>query len=261
MVHAHFVPAPAWIRRMPHGRRAMARPSALAAAGLQCSNHCYISYRRPHTSSRSRCGCFPLHMAGAHVVGKDVRCACQCLKSIGKILSDRECTPVNAFWPPILWSPLFRADPASSFIDEARNLRSEWLEHFRNRDGFEPRTIFLCASRWANEKRILEIFPCIPEDCGLVIVGDGTSMYSDQVATSSAEPIERDPDTGKIVRRPPPQHGILALRKMLNATDLRIAYQACDVFVSASAFETLGNTIIESLCSGTLLLCSPHRVT
>eukprot|EP00946_MAST-07B_sp_MAST-7B-sp1_P005029 g5029.t1 len=180
-------------------------------------------------------------------------------KVFGKILSDRECTPVNAYWPPILWSPLFRADPDSSFVEEARNLRSEWLDHFRNRDGFEPRTIFLCASRWANEKRILEIFPCIPEGCGLVIVGDGTSMYSDQVATSSAEPIERDPDTGKIVRRPPPQRGILALRKMLNATDLRIAYQACDVFVSASAFETLGNTIIESLCSGTPVAVQPAQ--
>ena len=83
-------------------------------------------------------------------------------------------------------------------------------------------------------------------------------MYSDQVATSSAEPIERDPDTGKIIKRPPPQHGILALRKMLNATDLRIAYQACDVFVS-SAFETLGNTIIESLCSGTPVAVQPAQ--
>ena len=34
---------------------------------------------------------------------------------------------------------------------------------------------------------------------------------------------------------------------------LRIAYQACDVFVSASDFETLGNTVVESLCSGTPL--------
>ena len=142
----------------------------------------------PHTSSRSRRRLLSapqrVHMWSAKMC--DVHASVS--KVFGKILSDRECTPVNAFWPPILWSPLFRADPASSFIDEARNLRSEWLEHFRNRDGFEPRTIFLCASRWANEKRILEIFPCIPEDCGLVIVGDGTSMYSDQVATSPAEP-------------------------------------------------------------------------
>ena len=180
-------------------------------------------------------------------------------KVFGKILSDRENTPVNAYWPPILWSPLFRGDPSMAYVDEARELRADWLAHFRDRDGFEPRTIFLCASRWANEKRILEIFPCIPDGCGLVVVGDGTSMYSDQVATSSTEPLERHPDTGKVMRRPPPQRGILALRKMLNAIDLRIAYQACDVFVSASAFETLGNTIIEALCSGTPVAVQPAQ--
>ena len=46
---------------------------------------------------------------------------------------------------------------------------------------------------------------------------------------------------------------------MLNAVQLRTAYQACDVFVSASNFETLGNTIIESICSGTPVAVQPEQ--
>ena len=82
----------------------------------------------PHTESFKTAAAFH-SMAGAR--GRqmcDVHASVS--KVFGKILSDRECTPVNAFWPPILWSPLFRADPASSFIDEARNLRDEWPNTF-----------------------------------------------------------------------------------------------------------------------------------
>jgi len=46
---------------------------------------------------------------------------------------------------------------------------------------------------------------------------------------------------------------------MLGATELRLAYTAADLTVSASSFETLGNTIVESLCSGTPVAVEPAQ--
>ena len=46
---------------------------------------------------------------------------------------------------------------------------------------------------------------------------------------------------------------------MLDAASLRTAYAAADLFVSASDFETLGNTIVESWCAGTPVAVQPKQ--
>mmetsp|Transcript_3153 Transcript_3153/g.8999 ORF Transcript_3153/g.8999 Transcript_3153/m.8999 type:complete len:526 (-) Transcript_3153:1622-3199(-) len=149
-------------------------------------------------------------------------------KTFGDILRQRERVTVEAVWPPILWSKSFRDAPAT-YAGEARALRKEWEAQL----GFKPKTCFLYAGRWSSEKRIHKLFPTIPDDCALVVVGDGSSDYAEQIATS------------KLPRN------VLLRRKMLGAEELRLAYAAADVFVSASHFETLGNTLIESWCAGT----------
>ena len=55
------------------------------------------------------------------------------------------------------------------------------------------------------------------------------------------------------------RNNVLPLRKMLNARELRLAYAASDLFVTASNFETLGFTVIESWCSGTPVAIQPAQ--
>jgi len=103
----------------------------------------------------------------------------------------------------------------------------------------------LSAGRWSAEKRIHLLLDVVPKDCALVIVGDGTSEYCKDLLNKA----------GPAAGRP----NVLALRKMLNASDLRVAYSAADLFLSASNFETLGNTIIEAWCSGTPVAVQPAQ--
>lgn len=102
----------------------------------------------------------------------------------------------------------------------------------------------LSAGRWAAEKRIHLLIEALPKDCALVIVGDGTSEYADKLAA-----------IGSISG----QQNVLSLRRMLNASELPVSYAASDLFLSASNFETLGNTVIESLCSGTPCALQPAQ--
>jgi len=88
------------------------------------------------------------------------------------------------------------------------------------------------------------LFDVIPKDCGLVIVGDGTAEAADQTAAAGKE-------SGR-------KH-VLPLRKMLNGAGLRPAYAAADLFLSASNFETLGNTVVEAWCSGTPVAIQPAQ--
>jgi len=151
--------------------------------------------------------------------------------------------PISGIWPPILWSQEFKADPVE-WQDKALALRSDWLAKLKAQGCAEPRAIFLSAGRWSAEKRIHLLWEALPEDCALVIVGDGTSGYCQTVL-----------DAGPASGRP----NVLPLRKMLNGTELRTAYAASDLFLSASNFETLGNTVIEALCSGTPCALQPAQ--
>ena len=272
------------------------------------TSHTDVTHIQSFKQSKVMRNTWRVHMASAHVA--DVHASVS--NVFGAILRQREGTPVNAVWPPILWSNEFRADPEKQYVVESKKLRLKWISMIKERDGFTPKVVFMFAGRWADEKRILLLFSCIPDGCALVVVGDGTSEYSDRVATGCVvEEVEEEEeeeeeemvenqekrreekrreekrreekgeDKGEEKRKgkrkedehantPPstrvktnvvqqPMLGILPLRKMLNATELRTAYQACDVFVSASAFETLGNTVVEALCCGTPVAVQPSQ--
>jgi len=157
--------------------------------------------------------------------------------SVSKVFGDQMAksyhVPVNGIWPPILWSKDFRAPP-EEFADRAAAQRAAWLAALAEQ-GFvgTPRAILLFAGRWSPEKRIHLLLDAVPDGCALVIVGDGTAEYAVSIAAAG-------PSAGRVQ--------VLPQRKMLNACELRTAYAAADVFLSASNFETLGNTVIESWC-------------
>jgi glycosyltransferase involved in cell wall biosynthesis len=238
------------------------------------TSHTDVTHIKSYKLSAVMQSTWKVHMASATVA--DVHASVS--RKFGEILVEREGVKVNGFWPPILWSNEFRADPKQFYVKESKLLRKSWSRMIEERDGFTPKVIFMFAGRWADEKRILQLFRCVPDGCGLVIVGDGTSEYSDQVATGTDvileeikkvgsrenEELDEDLADGLVaeaskVELHTPIRGVLPLRKMLNAKELRTAYQACDVFVSASAFETLGNTVVEALCCGTPVAVQPAQ--
>jgi len=151
--------------------------------------------------------------------------------------------PVNAIWPPILWAKDFRKEPAE-VAPEAAALRKVWLDALKAQGMRKPPTaILLFAGRWSSEKRIHLLLDVVPEGAALVIVGDGTAGYAQEIASAGA----------------PARLNVLPLRKMLNGAELRVAYAAADLFCSASNFETLGNTLVESWCSGTPCAVQPAQ--
>jgi len=160
-----------------------------------------------------------LHASVAHVYAKS--------------LWDRYRIPVDGVWPPVLWSDAFRR-PLHDFQESAAAKRACWIEEL----GFEPRAIFLFAGRWSAEKRIHLLHDAVPDDCGLIIVGDSDADYADQIEA-----------TGR--------RNILPKRGMLGAEDLRIVYAASDLFVSASTCETLGNTVVEAWSAGIPVAIQP----
>ena len=91
-------------------------------------------------------------------------------------LWERYRIPVDAVWPPVLWSDAFRR-PLDEFRDAAAKQRERWVEEL----GFVPKAIFLFAGRWSAEKRIHLLHDAVPEDCGLIIVGDSDADYADQI--------------------------------------------------------------------------------
>eukprot|EP00403_Amphidinium_massartii_P029997 CAMPEP_0178395528 /NCGR_PEP_ID=MMETSP0689_2-20121128/13265_1 /TAXON_ID=160604 /ORGANISM="Amphidinium massartii, Strain CS-259" /LENGTH=483 /DNA_ID=CAMNT_0020016185 /DNA_START=20 /DNA_END=1468 /DNA_ORIENTATION=+ len=172
-----------------------------------------------------------LHLAAAKIVTVHASVS----HVFADVLERRYGVKAPAIWPPILWSPVFRR-PVDEFAELAGAERERWIAML----GFRPKAIFLSASRWSSEKRIHLLMHCIPDGCALVIVGDSTSEYADLIEESRSE-------------------NILPLRKMLQAEELRTAYAACDVLVSASNFETLGNVVIEAWCSGVPVAVQPAQ--
>jgi hypothetical protein len=173
------------------------------------------------------------HLASVHATVSQV---------FGSKMSQMYGVPVNGLWPPILWSPDFQADP-SEWTERASAKRSFWLEELK-KQGCVPKAIMLSAGRWSAEKRIHLLIAAVPDDCALVIVGDGTAEAADRTAAAGM---------------PNGRRNVLPLRKMLSAKELRVAYGAADLFLSASNFETLGNTIIESMSSGTPCAVQPAQ--
>eukprot|EP00747_Dinoflagellata_sp_TGD_P178825 gnl/TRDRNA2_/TRDRNA2_28543_c0_seq1.p1 gnl/TRDRNA2_/TRDRNA2_28543_c0~~gnl/TRDRNA2_/TRDRNA2_28543_c0_seq1.p1 ORF type:complete len:493 (+),score=41.55 gnl/TRDRNA2_/TRDRNA2_28543_c0_seq1:185-1480(+) len=171
------------------------------------------------------------HMASAHFATVHASVS----NVFAKILRSRYYIPVHVIWPPVLWSEEFRRPP-EDFQAAAVSERARWVAFL----GFTPRAILLYAGRWSSEKRIHLLAKAVPEGCALVIVGDSDSEYADVVETMR-------------------EKMVLPLRRMLNAKELRAAYAACDLVVSASRFETLGNVVVEAWCAGVPVAVQPAQ--
>jgi glycosyltransferase involved in cell wall biosynthesis len=179
-----------------------------------------------------------VHMLSTHIAALHASVS----KVFGQQMRRMYGIPVEGVWPPILWSSTFRSDPKVWEV-EAREQRQVWL-HKLKEQGCEPKAIMMYGGRWSAEKRIHLLFDAVPKDCALVIVGDGTSEYVQKI-------LDAGPKSGR--------KNVLPMRKMLNAHELRLAYAASDLFLSASNFETLGNTVIEAFTSGTPVAIQPAQ--
>ncbi len=131
---------------------------------------------------------------------------------------------IDGVFSPRIKTFVFEAKQDSAEDIAARRL---WLTN-----GCPEMKVMLYVGRWSVEKRIHLLKDVIPEGCMLAIVGDG--------------PIGNEVETWH-----DPKNGINVLRGMKSQAELRIIYKAADLLVSASAFETLGMTALESFICGT----------
>lgn len=151
-------------------------------------------------------------------------------------------------WPPLLWNTIFTQDADPIEVQCARNTIFEQnrLKNIENSVVPVAHTydgILLYVGRWAHEKRIEKIINNVPDNLLCVIVGDGgVQEYVDMICNVSNK-----------------THNVLALRGMVDAHALRTYYTAVDLYVSASNFETCGNTLPESWCCGTPVAVEPAQ--
>jgi glycosyltransferase involved in cell wall biosynthesis len=89
--------------------------------------------------------------------------------------------------------------------------------------------VLLYVGRIVKEKRIELLIANKPENCILVILGGGA--HSNVIAGYHS----------------PENNVICFVDRMLPQDYIRQCYRACDIMVSASNYETLGNTVMESL--------------
>lgn len=137
--------------------------------------------------------------------------------------------PVAA-WPPMLWCDTFLR-PRRDFERAAGAERGRWLRLL----GYSPKHLLLAVGRWSPEKRLHLLVDALPPDCALVLIGDGTGGYAEAI-----ESLARD--------------DVLPLRGMVSAIELRVAYSACDMLVSASDSQA---AVVEAICAGTPVAVQP----
>ena len=100
-------------------------------------------------------------------------------------LWERYRIPVNAVWPPVLWSDAFRWSIPDVEQAAARR-RASWIEELK----FLPKAILLFAGRWSAEKRIHLLHDAIPSDCALIIVGDSDADYADEIEAACRQNVK-----------------------------------------------------------------------
>ena len=166
---------------MPHRRQLLAASSTDAVAKLRDTQHRNDPFRCTFTPPL-----WPVHHAEDHVVAASCICffrnkPCNCCQCLRQIIMDRYKVPVHSVWPPVLWSEAFRR-PLRDFAAAAADRRAKWVQRF----GFSPRAIFLFAGRWSAEKRIHLLIDAMPQDCGLIIVGDSDADYADEIEASGS---------------------------------------------------------------------------
>ena len=142
---------------------------------------------------------------------------------------------IEHIWPPLLWSNKFKEPIPRDIVAKTRQA---WQSSIENRcDGF-----LLFCGRWSAEKRIHLLIESVPDNFGLVIVGDSGVDYVDFLYEKSLC-----------------KNNVLLLRGMVSADVLATYYAAADLYVSASRFETCGNTLIEAWTCGTPVAVQPAQ--
>jgi len=140
--------------------------------------------------------------------------------SYGEVLKSKGVHVTGVFSPRIKLA-VFTLPDSDEEIARAR----AWLSN-----GQVNKPILLVAGRLSHEKRISLLARAKPDGVILAVVGDGPD------ATTVSE----------LAR----QQDVLVHVGMVNQDRLRVLYKACDLLVSASAFETLGMTVAEANMCG-----------
>jgi len=154
-------------------------------------------------------------------------------------------------WPPMLWSSDFSSESRSdSSPDDIARTRREWIERKRqclpeassSTVAFDG--ILLYVGRFSMEKRIELLMKATPQHLLIVIVGDNTTnpRYVESLVNHSQNTTN-----------------VLVQVGMVGSRTLRLYYQSCDMFVSASDFETCWNCVVEALTCGTCVAVQPEQ--
>ena len=133
----------------------------------------------------------------------------------------------DAVFSPRIKTAVFEQDDSEEEVKKARLFLCGGMEEKASLP------ILIYAGRLSHEKRIRELIAAKPVETVLSIVGDGpqaTELFKDYHNPSS---------------------NVFILVGMQDQSRLRVLYKASDYLVSASKFETLGMTVLESHLCGT----------
>ena len=134
----------------------------------------------------------------------------------------------------------YQPPPITGITDNAAAMTPEQIQEYRMRmsDGVPNRTIMVFCGRFESEKRINLLRDSVPPGATLCVIGDGK-------LGAEMEASWHNPAGG------PKAGGVVILRGMVPRDKLGMYYRAADWVVSASAFETFGNTSYEGNSCGT----------
>eukprot|EP01083_Nonionella_stella_P075983 206824_1 len=97
-------------------------------------------------------------------------------------------------------------------------------------------TILLSIGRWLKEKRVERLAEVLPASCYLVVMGNGPCDFRTMHA---------------------PHKRVFVHKGMVSRADIAQYYMACDWLISASNFESFGNTSYEANLCGTPAILHP----
>jgi len=142
--------------------------------------------------------------------------------TVSKTFANYIGVPVAYTWPPLIWSDKFRNTIDDIQIQAQRNI---WKQKF----GRDPSAILVYVGRISPEKLIHLLIESLPDAAGLIIIGENNTEYTDRLKNMIVE-----------------KKNVIFENRNCSEDELHIIYSSMDMLVSASDFETLGNTLIEA---------------
>ena len=167
---------------MPHRRQLLAASSTDAVAKLRDTQHRNDPFRCTFTPPL-----WPVHHAEDHVVAAS--CICFFRKQAMQLLP----MPTPNHYGIDTKFPCTASGRRSFGLKPSDDLsgtlqRQQQIDERSgfNALGFRPGLSFLFAGRWSAEKRIHLLIDAMPQDCGLIIVGDSDADYADEIEASGS---------------------------------------------------------------------------